>query len=395
LELAESMVSTSVSRVAARPLTEDNLRQQVLVLRSRTAGIPPSILSFALYDLVDRLLARVAGCWPPGDLAELVRRRAGERHLPALAGLLRRSSASTATGRGPDRMAELDALGPGRPLDLGTQDGLAEALLLAALLALTPAGEPGAMPAQRQARPDMSSADTRRLATVRALLAKAESTPYDEEAEALTAKAQQLVARHALERLLADDAGGASGPRDRVTARRLWLDPPYPAAKSHLVQEVAAANRCRSVFSESLCLCTVVGDATDLDAVELLVTSLLVQADRAMVRHGSLVDRRGVSRTRSFRRSFLTSFAVRIGQRLREVTEQQVDAAGRSALLPVLQGRAEQVDAECDRIFPQLVERQTAVSNTHGWVAGRVAADLASLDVYEGLEEAPVVRTLW
>ena len=60
-----------------------------------------------------------------------------------------------------------------------------------------------------------------------------------------------------------------------------------------------------------------VGFAGDVEAVELLFTSLLVQATAAMMRAGSRTGRNGRSRTRSFRQSFLHAYAVRIGQRLR------------------------------------------------------------------------------
>src|SRR5438552_3000516 len=58
----------------------------------------------------------------------------------------------------------------------------------------------------------------------------------------------------------------------------------------------------------------------DLDAVELLFTSLLVQANAAMIRAGGKKDEYGRSRTRSFRQSFLVPYAIRIGERLAEAT---------------------------------------------------------------------------
>jgi hypothetical protein len=45
---------------------------------------------------------------------------------------------------------------------------------------------------------------------------------------------------------------------------------------------VATANRCRVVWHRNLGLRTVMGFRTDLDAVELLFTSLLVQATTAL-----------------------------------------------------------------------------------------------------------------
>jgi hypothetical protein len=92
---------------------------------------------------------------------------------------------------------------------------------------------------------------------------------------------------------------GQEGHAGPVTARRLWIDQPYVSAKSMLVHAVAEANRCQSVLSESLGFCTLIGEPADLEAVELLVTSLLVQANAAMLRYGQQADRRGASRTRS------------------------------------------------------------------------------------------------
>jgi len=77
------------------------------------------------------------------------------------------------------------------------------------------------------------------------------------------------------------------------------MDAPYTTAKAHLVQVVATANRCRAVWSEKLGFITVVGAETDLDLVELLSTSLLVQANRAMLgagRHITAPARRGPAR---------------------------------------------------------------------------------------------------
>ena len=59
-----------------------------------------------------------------------------------------------------------------------------------------------------------------------------------------------------------------------------------------------------------------IGFSADLDAVELLFTSLLVQASAALQRAGGKRDAAGRSRTRSFRQSFLVAYAVRIGERL-------------------------------------------------------------------------------
>ncbi len=233
---------------------------------------------------------------------------------------------------------------------------------------------------------DTQPADRRRavvLERVRGLLRKAESTTFEAEAEALTAKAQQLITRHAIDEVLlgvgAPDTGGGPG------VHRILLDDPYLSAKSVLVHVVASANRCRSVFSRDLGWCTVVGFPDDLAAVELLVASLLTQATAAMGRLGSQRDRAGRVRTRSFRRAFLEGFAVRIGQRLQTVGEQTLAQTqdGQSAL-PVLASRALAVQQATDELFSRTHRMRSRPVDPRGWAAGAAAADLAALDTAAG-----------
>ncbi|KAA9153333.1 DUF2786 domain-containing protein [Amycolatopsis acidicola] len=214
--------------------------------------------------------------------------------------------------------------------------------------------------------------DEKMLAKVRALLAKAESTPYPEEAEALSAKAQELMSRYSFEQALVDS-------REAGSARRFWLDEPYLAAKSSLVSAVASANRCRAVSYEKLGFLAVVGHEVDLDIVDVLATSLLVQATEAMLAAGRHVSLGGRSRTRSFRHAFLLSYAARIGERLAEADEAVGAQVVDERLLPVLARRRAEVDALFGRLFPDVARRTHSISNGAGWHAGRAAADQAKL----------------
>ena len=239
--------------------------------------------------------------------------------------------------------------------------------------------------------PRRQASNTRVLEKVRALLAKAESTTFPEEAEALSAKAQELMARHAIDEAMVG-AGGGTGIGDGPTGVRVPVDDPYAGAKSILLSEVAAANRCRAVWSKGLGLSTVLGFEADLEFVDVLYTSLLVQATSAMVAAGSHVDRSGRSRTRSFRQAFLLAYACRIGQRLREAEAFSRAAAAEEygeALLPVLADRSAAVKAAEAEAFPHLVSRSVSISNAAGWAAGKAAADLASLS---GRTEVPTRR---
>jgi hypothetical protein len=220
------------------------------------------------------------------------------------------------------------------------------------------------------------------LARIRALLAKAESTEFPDEADALTAKAQELITRHAVDVALLDSQHGVSA-RDQVRSRRLHLDNPYPEAKVRLANAVAEANGIRTVWLERLGMLTLVGLPADMDSVELLYTSLLVQSTRAMTTAG----RTGAARTRSpsFRRAFLYSYAVRIGERLAEARESataaESDRTG-TDLVPVMRARSQAVDDAVAALFPETYGVQRRSFNASGWYAGRAAADTADLGAH-------------
>jgi hypothetical protein len=218
------------------------------------------------------------------------------------------------------------------------------------------------------------------LDRVRALLAKAESTDFPEEADAFTAKAQELMTRHRIDHAL---LVAATGERDQPVNRRVAVDNPYEAPKSLLLQVVAEANSCRAVWAKRFGFTTLVGFPTDLDSTELLFTSLLVQATRAMTQAKPTTDAYGRNTTRSFRQSFLTAYASRIGERLStatdEVGEEMAGAVGGTQLLPVLAARDDAVRDAFEKQFPHLTHHETTINNRQGWASGRAAADRAAL----------------
>jgi hypothetical protein len=226
--------------------------------------------------------------------------------------------------------------------------------------------------------------DEKVLRKVRALLGKAESTEFPEEAEALTARAQELIARHSIDAALLHTHHGS---KEVPVGRRLFVDAPYEPPKALLLQVIAEANRCRTVWHKTLGLSTVVGFPSDVRAAELLFTSLLVQATTAMVQTGPRQDRNGRSRTRSFRQAFLSSFTDRIGERLRGAVDDAVREAagetGRADLLPVLAERDMQVDHAVESMFADITQHSMSRGwDREGWAEGRAAADRASLTAY-------------
>ena len=346
-----------------------------------------ALIADAALDLLNSDLAALThDGWTPNDLDQILRRRVGAGAAALIAGPLREQAARAAADLvAPEWQAELDELPPTTALDPSTFSDLARLLPVLAVLRrlpslLTTLPPPGH--ASRRAPSNTAEAadsnTARQLARVRALLAKAESTTYEAEAEALTAKAQELITRHALERLLArSDAGEATSS---VATRRMWIDAPYVTPKAMLVNAVAGANRSKVVISEELGFVTLLGDPRDLADVELLSTSLLVQADTAMLRQGRQQPGGGTSR--SFRQSFLISYANRIGERLRASAETALAETDRERLLPVLRAATAEVEREFQRLFPSTRQKAAKAYDVAGWNAGRVAADLAQLDVH-------------
>lgn len=230
------------------------------------------------------------------------------------------------------------------------------------------------------------------LARIRALLAKAESTEFSAEAEAFTAKAQELMARHRVDRALLDDREPTERLADGVVGRRIAIDDPYATAKFHLLAGIAEVNGARTVWSKAIGMATVFGFPVEVDVIEELFTSLLVQATSAVQREGSKVDSWGRSRTKAFRRSFLLAFGDRIAHRLSEAVAGVVDEASSDAgtdLLPVLAARAEAVAAKVDELFPRLRSMSASISDAEGVFAGRLAADRADLSAGPRLDRHP------
>ncbi len=210
------------------------------------------------------------------------------------------------------------------------------------------------------------------LARVRKLLAKAEDpacTPA--EAEAFTAKAAELIAKYGVDRALLAESDPAGDPvGDRVVA----LDPPYALDKAGLLAAVAVPLRCRVVRrTRDGIRIHLFGHAADLERVELLFTSLLVQAAHGLAAVPVPVGEHPAA----YRRSWLAGFAHAVGSRLTEAEKLAAAAEPRAEL--VLVRRTDLLDRRMAEAYPQLrtaARRRLAGGGLErGYAAGR-AADL-------------------
>lgn len=221
----------------------------------------------------------------------------------------------------------------------------------------------------------MTDVDDRVLERVRKLLARAEHpTTPPAEAEACSAKAAALMSRHLIDRAMVD---AELHDRAEPVVRRLFVEAPYIVGKVVLLDQVAKAFGIPlAIGNSSPRRCTLVGFAGDLAMVELLFTSLLLQASTAM-RVASV----GHPNVKAFRRSFLFGYASTIGARLKAVRQETVQEA--TAATPgtdlVLVDRQAQVDAAFEREFPDIETFRPRATSGSGFVAGRAAGVRADL----------------
>lgn len=215
------------------------------------------------------------------------------------------------------------------------------------------------------------------LAKVRKLLAKAEDPGCTaQEADAFTAKAAELIAKYGVDRALlaARDPG-----TDPVGDRIVRLEVPYALDKAGLLAGVATALRCRCVRRREADELTVhlFGFASDLERVELLFTSLLVQAAYGLA--GAAVP--DGQHPAAFRRSWLAGFTAAVTARLREAELAAASAPGPagSSVALVLADRSGHVQRRMAQVYPRLRasgrRRLAGGGLERGYAAGR-SADL-------------------
>ncbi|SCX37540.1 Protein of unknown function [Klenkia marina] len=336
--------------------------------------------------------------WQPADLVHVTGRRTSRRAARLVgSALLAEAERSRAADRAPREWVEQLATLPGPAsgasgwwarsgLDAATgwRDLVRVLALLTGLPALQallpgPAAWPRHHRATSSARPVPGPVDEKVLGRVRGLLAKAERTEFAEEADALTAKAQELMSRYAIDHaVLAGAQVGGPGVGADVVARRLHLTDPFTGAKAALLHAVADPNGCQVVLLRDLGIATVVGLPVDVALVELLFTSLLLQATRAL--SGDAPP--GTNPSPVYKRGFLLAYATRIGERLTEAGDRATAEAsaehGRS-VLPVLARRQAAVADRVTELFPHVRRSRRRTVDPEGWWAGRRAADTADL----------------
>lgn len=403
-------VEVAVLALAAEHLTAYDDHLVVLAARCDEPG-PRALVVSTLQQALDERLAQVwEGGWQPADLHRIALRRSTTAVAGFVVGVMGHDLARHARDTvHPTWWAQLDELDGGRapagaPVPAARAEGMSwltvvdTTLRTLQLLSALPRVERITARPGTWVRPLTSAAadvDERILTRVRMLLAKAESTPYEAEAETFTAGAAALIARHRIDEALLAADQGPEGLGKGADARRIGIDNPYEHPKAQLLDAVARANSCRVVWSKELGFATVIGFPSDLEGVDLLFTSLLVQATRAMTATGQRATQGAHRRTRTFRSAFLTSFALRIGERLSQAAAAEEHRVGSErgdstrSRLPVLVEREQRVEEAVTAFFPQVRQtRSRATFDAEGWHHGRRAADDAQMHVRPAVGEA-------
>jgi hypothetical protein len=208
------------------------------------------------------------------------------------------------------------------------------------------------------------------LDRVRKLLAKAEDegcTP--EEAEALTAKAAELMARYGIDRAL---LGALRPETDRPADRKFRFEAPWADVKAHLLAALATALRCQCVQTqtEEGPRLHVFGYSSDLERAEILFTSLLVQMARALAKQA--VPAYGNS-AKAWRRSWMLGYCAAVVARVRAAEEEAVAAAGAdadaaadigSSAAVVLADRSMTVRLQVSAAYPRLKKKRVTYSGS-------------------------------
>lgn len=260
---------------------------------------------------------------------------------------------------------------------------------------------------------DTTSTDAKResiQAKVAKLLAKAESTDSEHEAETLRAKALDLMAEWGIEAAMID-AGRTQADREKVTENPMEFAGGYAKAMTMFGAIIAQAMGNVRVYERysrgksNRRWLHIVGHTSDVERAHMLITSLQLQANTALRAWWKTFARKEwmtQAEKTGARRQFLVSFAEAAAERLeaarQEAQQKQQDAqratgsaatssqAGPSVAL-VLADRRDAVDRYMAHEHPNLTRGRSMQGSMFGANEGAAAgrrADLGGQSVGRG-----------
>lgn len=228
------------------------------------------------------------------------------------------------------------------------------------------------------------------LDKVRKLLAKADDPAASEhEARLYTDKALRLMAEYGIDQAMLATRAEHSDP---IADTIITAPAPYAADKLMLAATVASGFRCRAIqrtqYPDGIKTLSlhVFGFDSDLRLVEILYTSLLVQAMHGLARTSVPTG----EHIAAFRRSWLAGFAHVIGSRLAAASDQaradaDAQSVGQTSTAIVLADRQTQVDEAVADAYPRLGTARHRRRSGSGLAQGARAGTRADLGDSHGL----------
>ncbi len=229
------------------------------------------------------------------------------------------------------------------------------------------------------------------LDRVRKLLAKAEAegvTPA--EAQALTAKAAELMAKYGIDRAL---LAAVKPETDQPASRLVEVDNPWGRVKAHLLCGLGAALRCQCILvtTRNGLRVHVFGYASDIERTDVLYTSVLIQMWHGLA--AAQVPASAAS-VRAWRRSWLLGFAAAVTARVRAAEQRAERDAANGAMVGgqdpsraalVLADRSLVIRRNVEQAYPRLRTARTTYTGSGygaGYAEGR-RADIGTARVGE------------
>lgn len=217
-------------------------------------------------------------------------------------------------------------------------------------------------------------ADEKLLDRIRKLLSLAEDQAGTPEGQRATELAEELMVRHGIEQALLAQKGATSD----ICARHIFVPAPYAREKALLLGAVAHYNQARSIVHTPRswsrgCTVSVYGYPSDLERVEVLHTSLCLQAVRCMAARSKPLG----EDLATWRTSWLIGFRHGVISRLYEL-HSRVQSETSGAELAV-RDRSAAVEQHVAELYPDSQSmrqsRSSGSGGEDGFEAGRRALE--------------------
>lgn len=223
---------------------------------------------------------------------------------------------------------------------------------------------------------------------IQALLSKAESTQFEDEADALIAKAQNLRQQYRIDSVLEDLENSA----EEIVALRVRISAPWVKHQHSLLCSVAYANGGTAVLLSDFGICTVMATRDDAEHIIDLFTSLNRQRAWFMKNSEGAKLAAADGETASYRRSFILAYATKIRELLHDANVEAAQNTGAdedidkqrayeivSRALPVLARRQAEAEDALHNLFPNLSSMNLSANHMRGIIDGVDAAERSHL----------------